>query len=157
MLEIKNTIEITKDNTLLRYSEGENVICVTNEGRLYLGFIERIGTYEGKQVIKIDLSDINSPYKYSSVIIFTDDIDYIIGNNDTNRELISKLLWEQNKEDFINKFVELGYEMNKIETLYSKVKNIAHINSVAMGDLVKCLVYSVENDTEFKEYILGNK
>lgn len=155
MIKIKNTIEILKEDILLRYLEGDNVICVTLEGRLYLGCIESIGMFEGKEAIYLNTSNINNPYKYSSAIMFVDEIDYIIEDNDTNREIILKLLWEQNKEEFVNNFAELGFDIDRIESLYDKVKNIAHINSVAMADLVKCLVYSVENDANFKEYLLG--
>lgn len=155
MINIKHIVEMKKGDTVLRYSEGDNVICVTMDGRLYIGTIEIIGSYEGKEAIRLNTSDVNNPYKYTSVVIFVDDIEYIIEENDANKETIFGLLWEQSKEDFINSFAELGFNMSKIELLYEKVKNVSNINDVSMASLVKCLVYSVENDADFKKYLLG--
>lgn len=155
MINIKQTLEITKEDTVLRYSEGDNVICVTVEGRIFIGTIDLIGQCEDKLAIRIDTSDINKPYQYSCSVIFIEDIEYMLEDNDANKEIAIKLMWEQYKEEFVNSFAELGFDMDSIERLYDKVKNIAHVNSVAMADLVKCIVYSVENDTNFKEYLLG--
>lgn len=155
MVQIKPMVEMIKEDTVLRFAQGDKVMCVTIEGKLYIGTIEMIGEYEGKEAIRLNTSDVNNSYKYTSVVIFVDDIEYIIEENDANKETIFGLLWEQSKEDFINSFAELGFDISKIELLYEKVKNVSNINDVSMASLVKCLVYSVENDASFKEYLLG--
>lgn len=155
MITIKHIVEMKQDNTVLRYSEGDNVICVTMDGRLYIGTIEIVGSYEGKEAIRLNTSDINNTYKYTSVVLFLDDIECIAEENNTNMEIITNLLWEQYKEDFTNSFAELGFDMDRIGQLYDKVKQIVFANNVAMADLVKSLIYSVENYKGFKEYLLG--
>lgn len=156
MINIKHIVEMKKGDTVLRYSEGDNVICVTMDGRLYIGTIEIIGSYEGKEAIRLNTSDVKNTYKYTSVVLFLDDIECIAEENDTNTEVITNLLWGQYKEDFINIFAELGFDIGRIEQLYDKAKQIVIANNVVMGDLVKSLVYSVENYIGFKEYLLGN-
>ena len=144
-----------KGDTVLRYSEGDDVICVTMDGRLYIGTIEIVGSYEGKEAIRLNASDVKNTYKYTSVVLFLDDIECIAEKNDTNIEVITNLLWGQYEEDFTNRFAELGFDMDRIEQLYNMVKQMVLANNVAMSDLVKCLVYSVENYKGFKEYLLG--
>lgn len=106
MINIKNTLEISKEDTVLRYSEGDNVICVTIEGRIFIGSIDLMRQCEDKPAIRMNTSDINNPYQYSSAAIFIDDIEYMLEDNDANREIVIKLLWEQCEEKFINSLVK---------------------------------------------------
>ena len=154
MVKVKNIIEITKDDTVLRFAEDDRVICIMIDGRIIInGRLDAIGIYEDKQAIRIDTTDINEPYKYSSMVILLDEIEGMVEDNDTNREMVGKLLLEQFETEFTNSLIEKGVDAKKIETLFEKIRNISKETGVAVDNIIKCVVYCVENDEDLNEYL----
>ena len=153
VVKIKNIIEISKEDTVLRYSEDDRVICIMIDGRIIIGRLDTIGIYEDKQAIRIDTTDINEPYKYSSMVILLDEIEGMVEDNDTNREMVGKLLLEQFETEFTNSLAEKGVDAKKIETLFEKIRNISKETGVAVDNIIKCVVYCVENDEDLNEYL----
>lgn len=155
MVKVRNTIEIANDDTVLRFAEDDRVICIMIDGRIIIGRLDTIGIYEDKQAIRIDTTDINEPNKYSSMVILLDEIEGMVEDNDTNRETVGMLLLEQFETEFTNGLAEKGVEADKIKSLFEKIRNISQETGVAVDSIIKCVVYSIENDVNFKEHLLG--
>ena len=135
----------------------DRVICIMIDGRIIIGRLDIIGIYEDKQAIRIDTTDINEPYKYSSMVILLDEIEGMVEDNDTNRETVGKLLLEQFETEFTNSLAEKGVEAGKIETLFEKIRNISQETGVAVDSIIKCVVYCAENDEEFRTYLFESE
>lgn len=157
MVKVRNTIEITKDDTVLRFAEDDRVICIMMDGRIIIGRLDTIGIYEDKHAIRIDTTDINEHNKYSSMVILLDEIEGMVEDNDTNREIVGKLLLEQFETEFTNSLAEKGVEAKKVETLFEKIRNISQETGVAVDSIIKCVVYCVESEEEFKKYLYENE